>query len=171
MLEAQKMMLNRSGVAPTGVTPEEWLGNATNMAIGLTAYNEVIIAPTDESAAGSIFWAHPGPFRKPLPSEYGARQIAAFLKAGANTLPIFELAGVNLDRPFHDCWKTNGTHLQGQGIDPKPGCLSQGIAEWNSNLTAGGGKRDASSIFRELTAATFLEMDRNEALVFADLVV
>jgi len=156
MLEAQKMLLDRSAIAPAGVTPEEWLRNATGLGGGLTAYNEVIIAPTDDSAAAGIFWAHPGPFREPLPTDADACQIAAFLRADGISLPIFELAGVNVQRPFHGCWDEGYVSI---GTEPRPGCLSQGIDEWNANLTAGGGKRDDSSVFRELNGTTFLELD------------
>lgn len=154
MLEAQKMLLNRSAVAPTGVTPEEWFSNATKVGSGLTAFNEVIIAPTDESVASSIFWAHSGPFREPLPSDTGACQIAAVLRADATMLPIVELAGVNLDRPFQGCGNDHGPFSTAT-----PGCLSQGIAEWNANLTVGRGKQDASSVFRAVNGATFLELN------------
>lgn len=154
MLDAQKMLLNRSAVAPTGTTPEEWLGNATKLGYGLTAYNELIIGPTDESVFGGIFWAHAGPFREPLPSEHGACQIAQFLGSNSTTLPIFELAGVNLEHPFQGCGRDSGPFSR-----PNPSCLSQAVAEWNANLTVGGGKRDAASVVREMNSATFLELD------------
>jgi len=156
MLEAQKMLLNRSAVAPTGVTPEEWLGNATHAGTGLTTYNEVIIGPVDESVFGSIFWAHAGPFREPLPSDRGACEIAAVLGSNLTTLPIIELAGVNLEYPFEGCGTSHGRFSR---PSPSPTCLSQGVAEWNANLTVGGGKRDASSVFREVDGATFLDLD------------
>lgn len=154
MLEAQKMLLNRSAVAPPGVTPEEWVANATRPGYGLTPFNEVIIGPTDESVFGGVFWAHPGPFRDPLPSDAGACQIAAVLRSdNLTTLPIVELAGVNFERPFQGCGKDHGPFSRAA-----PECLSQGVAEWNANLTAGGGKRDASSVFREVNGATFLDL-------------
>lgn len=167
MLEAQKMLLNRSAVAPTGVTPEGWLYNATKLGWGLTAFNEVIIAPTDESVAGSIFWAHSGPFREPLPSDAGACQIATVLRADATTLPIFELAGVNFERPFQGCGNDRGMFRPASNLE----CMSQFVAEWNANLTVGGGKHDASSVFRTVNGATFLELNCDGVQASPDLVI
>lgn len=161
MLDAQKMLLNRSAVAPTGVTPEEWISNATT-SFGLTAFNEVIIGPTDGSEFGGIFWAHSGPFRDPLPSDRGACQIAQVLSSDLtiSTLPIFELAGVNLERPFQGCGRDRGPFSRAN-----PNCLSDAVAEWNANLTAGGGKRDASSVIREVNVETFMYIDCSDVQV------
>jgi hypothetical protein len=153
MLDAQKMLLNQSTVAPVGTTAEEWLRNSSSPG-SLTAFNEVVIEPTDESAAAGIFWAHAGPFREPLSTDMQACQIAEYLKSDAATSPIFELAGVNLESPFQGCGNDKGPFSV-----PRDDCLSHGVAEWNANLTSGGGRFDASSVFRALNGATFLELE------------
>lgn len=162
MLDAQKMLLNSTAVAPAGVTPEEWISNATMLGFGLTAFNEVIIGPTDGSEFGGIFWAHSGPFRDPLPSDRGACQIAQVLSSDLTitTLPIFELAGVNLEHPFNGCGRDRGPFSRAN-----PACLSNAVAEWNANITAGGGKRDASSVIREVNGDTFMELGCSDVQV------
>lgn len=150
MLAAQKELLNRSVTPPPDTTAEEWLHNATTIGFGLTAYNEVVITPEEASSAAGIFWAHPGPFREPHKSDGGACQIAEFLASSNSTLPIFEAAGVNLERPFAGCWLDSN-----YPPTPAPDCLSRGVREWNANLTGSGGTRDPSSVFRPVSDAAF----------------
>jgi len=154
MLDAQKLLLQRSMHTPPGTTDKDWLSNATKLGYGLTAFNEVQIAPYEESAVGGIFWAHPGPFRSPHAQEYGACHVANYLKKlspSAATPPIFELADVNLERPFLGCIVGGG-----YPIVMAPDCLSRGLGEWQSNMTdAGGYGSDSSNVFRLVDASAF----------------
>lgn len=139
---------------PPNTTDEDWLNNATKAGYGLTAFNEVMVAPYEAPAVGGMFWAHTGPFRSPRAEEYGACQIASYLKSlspSATPLPIFELANVNLERPFLGC----NVH---RGIKPLPAsdCLSRGFGDWQANMTDEKGYgRNSSNVFRAVSAAVF----------------
>lgn len=171
MLTAQKALLQASMQTPPNTTDKEWLINATKIGFGLTAFNEVMVAPYDSlsSTVGAIFWAHVGQFRAPIETDTGACAIAKHLHHAGATLPIFELAGVNLERPFLGC------HV-GSGLDPNPApdCLSKGLGEWKANVTGGG--RNSSEVIRLVDSASFLALlskcsPAKAASVRAELVV
>eukprot|EP00927_Polykrikos_kofoidii_P081504 TRINITY_DN7894_c0_g2_i1.p1 TRINITY_DN7894_c0_g2~~TRINITY_DN7894_c0_g2_i1.p1 ORF type:complete len:366 (-),score=48.99 TRINITY_DN7894_c0_g2_i1:125-1222(-) len=149
-LAAQKALLEAMMHQPEGMTLEESLGNATKLSSGLTGFNEVIAAPYDASSIGGIFWAHPGGFRKPHWGDIGACEIAKHLASTTDTsLPVFELAGVNLERPFMGCLN--------HWFEPEVECLSRNLGEWKRNLTTKVG-RDASSVFRAASVSDFQEL-------------
>merc|ERR1712113_899670 len=119
----------------------------TKLGAGLTAFNEVVVAPYEGSTIGGIFWAHPGAFRMPRVGDIGACKIARHLEAmNGTSLPVFELAGVNLERPFLGC----NRYSPDDPFTPIPSldCLNRGLGEWQQNVTAG--KRDSASVFRSL---------------------
>merc|ERR1712190_163599 len=68
--------------------------------------------------------------------------------------PDFELAGVNLERPFLGC----NRYSPDDPFTPIPSldCLKRGLGEWQQNVTAG--KRDSASVFRSLRSTVFLEL-------------
>jgi len=155
MLDAQKLLLQRSMHTPLGTTDRDWLNNASG-SMGLTAFNEVVIAPYEPSGVGGIFWAHPGPFRSPVSGDYHACRIANYLKElppSATPLPIFELAAVNLEKPFFGC------HSEGTTPRIASDCLTRGLGDWQSNMTnTGGYGSDSSNVFRTLSASVFLAL-------------
>jgi len=134
---------------PTNTTDEDWLSNATKGGFGLTAFNEVMVT-YEAPAVGGMFWAHTGDFRGPRANEYGACQITAYLKSlspSATPLPIFELANVNLERPFLGCNGQSGVSSD---------CLSRGFGDWQANMTDEKGYgRNSESVIRAVSAATF----------------
>jgi hypothetical protein len=146
MLDAQRLLLLRSMNTPQGTTENDWLNNATKIGFGITAFNEVMHAPYEASSVGGIFWAHSGPFRAPHAKEYGACQIAEYLRSlppGARPLPLFELAEVTLERPFSGCEAK-------PELKPMPAsdCLSRGFREWRANLSEEGHWRNTTDVFR-----------------------
>jgi len=154
MLDAQRLLLLRSMNTPQGTTENDWLNNATKIGFGLTAFNEVMHAPFEASSVGGIFWAHSGPFRAPHAKEYGACQIAEYLRSlppGARPFPLFELAEVTLERPFSGCEAK-------LGLKPMPAsdCLSRGFREWRANLSEEGHWRNTTDVFRVVSEEVFL---------------
>eukprot|EP00927_Polykrikos_kofoidii_P081502 TRINITY_DN7894_c0_g1_i1.p1 TRINITY_DN7894_c0_g1~~TRINITY_DN7894_c0_g1_i1.p1 ORF type:complete len:370 (-),score=42.20 TRINITY_DN7894_c0_g1_i1:110-1219(-) len=149
-LAAQKALLEAMMHQPEGMTFEESLGNATRLGAGITGFNEVIVAPYEDSSVGGIFWAHPGGLRKPAWTDKGACEIAEHLASTSDTsLPLFELAEVHLDRPFNGCM-----HRLGE-LPPKD-CLSKNLAEWKRHLTTKVGI-DTSSVIRAVSPSVFHE--------------
>lgn len=145
-LDAQKALLLSMMRQPENMTLIDSVGNASRPGSGITAFNEIIVAPFDAPAIGGIFWAHRGPFRPPEDRDSAACSIQSYLKKAAAPLPIFELAGVTLERPFVGC---NAADLA-----PSLDCLSRGLGEWQRNLTMQGG-RDADGVFRSIRAELF----------------
>lgn len=174
MLDAQKLLLQRSMHTPPGTNDRDWLSNATGCvyrnrnvskrcvksggSVGLTAFNEVVIAPYEPSEVGGVFWAHPGPFRSPASGDSDACRIAKYLKElppGATPLPIFEFAAVNLQMPFSGCYSEDPSG------DPRPApdCLPRGLGYWQSNMTGTEGYgSNFSNVFRTVSASVFLTL-------------
>lgn len=126
-LDAQKALLQALEVVPEGMTLTESVDNATKQDSGLLTYNEIVVAPFDDTVTGGLFWAHSGGFRSPLPTDIGAVKIACHLNAtGSEPLNVFELGGVNLERPFEGC----NSH-------PSNECLSNGLDAWQKNMAKG----------------------------------
>lgn len=149
MLVLQNALLKAMAVTPATMTQAEAVGNATKMGAGITAYNEVIVGPYSSDAVGALFWAHPGGFRPPGMEE-GAFKLACYFKGEEHaSLPVFELAGVNLERPFQGC-QSEATKLD---------CLKTGIDEWQANMTNGG--RQVADFVRELDKQSFLDILHN----------
>jgi len=157
MLDAQKLLLQRSMHTPPGTNDRDWLSNATGSS-GLTAFNEVVIAPYEPSEVGGVFWAHPGPFRSPVSGDSDACRIAKYLKElppGATPLPIFEFAAVNLQKPFSGCYSKDS----GGAARLAPDCLPRGLGYWQSNMTGTEGYgSNFSNVFRTVSASVFLTL-------------
>jgi hypothetical protein len=153
MLDAQKLLLQRSMHTPPGTNDRDWLSNATQP-MGLAAFNEVVIAPYEPSGVRGVFWAHSGTFRRPE-VEVGACRIANYLKElppSATPLPIFEVAAVNLEKPFFGCHSEFPYRLA-------PDCLTRGLGYWQSNMTDKGGYgSNFSNVFRIVNASVFLAL-------------
>merc|ERR1712217_626249 len=88
---------------PKDMTLEEAIGNATKVGSGLTSYNEIILGPYDAEDVSGLFWAHTGEFRAPRVTDPGAMKLACSFKETNTSLPVFEFAYVNLERPFEGC--------------------------------------------------------------------
>lgn len=151
MLDTCKLLLQKSMHTPAKTTDEDWLNNAYRGGFGLTAFNEVVVT-YEAPAVGGMFWAHAGAFQSPHAKEYGACTITAYLKSlppSATPLSIFELANVNVGRPFLGCYV-----LGQSGVSSD--CLSRGFGDWQANMTDEKGYgRKSSSVLRAVSAATF----------------
>jgi len=144
MFAAQKALLERCTVAPPTLTDETWTDYAGIVGAGLTAFNEVIVKPFTGADVGGVFWAHSGPFRTP---RLGDRAICDVAKYGLNPFtwkkkPIFEVAQVNLGRPFDEC-------LHDPPRTYPVNCVKKGLEKWQNDTKDGG--YDPTVVFKPLS--------------------